>query len=451
MEPRSVAPCTPHGAKCVAGHCVGHRLTRRSPLSASRSLEDWLEYIQTVHFRSIDMSLDRVQVVLERFGGQLSFKVLAVAGTNGKGSCAAMLGSILEACGYKVGIYTSPHLVRFNERICATGPADDAELCLAFEEIELLRGGVPLTYFEFATLAAVHIFQKRGVDVAVMEVGMGGRLDAVNALSIDASLITNVELDHMQWLGKDREAIGYEKAHIMRGGHWSVYNGASPPRSLLDYAARIGTRLLLAGRDYRHEATGNEWRWYGPKGEVWTLERPPIPGAVQTVNAAGVLALLTAWEEVEIDRDGAARGLANTHIRARCEMIAREPMVVIDVSHNLSAVQTLSDYLAVNRVAGRTTAIFGMLKDKDPLAAARIMNPHVDAWCLATIGGERGQEAGELSDSIAHTVRGTVHCHGSAGEAYECALRHSGAKDRIVGFGSFHIAGDILAHMTRPS
>lgn len=415
-----------------------------------RSLEDWLEYIQTVHFRSIDMSLDRVQAVLQRLK-EPSFKVIAVAGTNGKGSCAAMLGSILDASGYKVGIYTSPHLVRFNERIHIGGPASDAELCRAFEDIEALRGDIPLTYFEFATLAAVDIFQRRGVDVAVMEVGMGGRLDAVNALSIDASLVTNVELDHTQWLGKDREAIGGEKAYVMRGGRCSVYNGLHPPRSLLNHAARIGTRLLVAGRDYHHESARGAWRWFGPNGEDWTLEPPPVAGDVQIENASAVLALLTSCGEVRVDRPAAVRGLGSTRIRARCEIVALRPMVMVDVAHNLSAVETLCKHMRANPVSGKTTAVFGMLRDKDPVAAVLAMKDDVDAWCLASTGGERGQAAKEIADSISHFVHGPLHCHGGAAEAYDCALRHSGVDDRVVGFGSFHIAGDILARMARSS
>lgn len=420
-------------------------------MTADHSLEDWLAYIQTVHFRSIDMTLDRVSAVLERLGVP-SFEVLAVAGTNGKGSCAAMLGSILAARDRRTGVYTSPHLVRFNERIEIDGePAADEDLCRAFDHVESLRGDIPLTYFEFATLAAVHLFQRYGVDVAVMEVGMGGRLDAVNALSIDASLVTNVELDHMHWLGPDREAIGREKAHIMRPARTTVYNHADPPRSVLEHAARIDTRLLLAGRDYRHEPADNGWRWHGPRGESWALQAPPIPGAVQVENAAGALALLSGWGGVELDSETAARGLAGTRVHARCEILAHRPLVIVDVAHNLSAVDTLKAHMRAHPVAGRTTAVFGMLKDKDPAGAVRALDGVIDHWCLAGIDDERGQGAGELAESMAHLVSGPVHCHDDAVKALECALEHSGPDDRVVGFGSFHIAGDILARMTRPS
>ncbi|MBS1270759.1 MAG: Dihydrofolate synthase/folylpolyglutamate synthase [Gammaproteobacteria bacterium] len=423
-----------------------------APLTANRLLEDWLAYIRTVHIRSIDMTLDRVRTVLQRLVVRLSFDIVAVAGTNGKGSCAAMLGAILHACGYKTAVYTSPHLVRFNERVRIAGiPVNDTDLCRAFQQIESARGDTPLTYFEFATLAAVLVFQQYAVDIAVMEVGMGGRLDAVNALPIDAALITNVELDHVRWLGGDREAIGREKAHIMRGERPSVYNDSQPPGAILDYAASVRTRLLVAGRDYRHESIGGRWRWFGPNGETWALEPPPMPGAVQIANAAGVLALLACWKKVRLERETAVQGLRDTRIRGRCEIVSYEPLVILDVAHNPSAVEILARQLAANPVTGKTTAVFGMLKDKDPAGIVRTVEGYVDTWCLATIRDERGTDAWELANLISGLVRGRVHCHASAKEAYKCALIRSCGDDRVVGFGSFYIAGDILDYMARLS
>lgn len=421
-------------------------------MSKHSSLDDWLAYIQTVHFRSIDMGLDRVRKVMERLVARPSFKVIAVAGTNGKGSCAAMLGGMLAAAGHRVGVYTSPHLARFNERIRVDGtPTGDEDLCRAFARIDAQRGDVPLTYFEFATLAAVYQYERAAVDFAVMEIGMGGRLDAVNALPVHASLITNVELDHTQWLGHDREAIGREKAHIMRPARTAVFNHNDPPRSVLDHAADIGTYLLVAGRDYDHEHTGDAWQWFGPKGEQWMLKPPAIPGAVQVENASGVLALLSGVPEAGVDRQAAALGLKNARMPGRCEIVSRHPMVMVDVAHNLSAIETLKRHMNANPVRGRTTAVFGMLKDKDSEGVARAMDEHVDAWHLATIADERGQDAGELAPSVAGVVRGQVHCHPGPVAAYEHALAEAGRDDRILVFGSFHVAGDILAYMKRPS
>lgn len=421
-------------------------------MTSPQTLDDWLGHIQTVHFRSIDLSLDRVQAVLQRLTGRLSFRTIAVAGTNGKGSCAAMLGSILAAAGHRAGVYTSPHLTRFNERIRVDGTsAGDDELCRAFARIEAQRGDIPLTYFEFATLAAALIFDEAALDFAVMEVGMGGRLDAVNALPVDASLITNVELDHMQWLGRDREAIGYEKAHIMRSARTAVFNHDDPPRSVLEHAEAVGTYLLVAGRDYSHEPAGSGWRWLGPRGERWILEEPMIPGAVQVENAAGVLALLSGLPEARVDRDIAARGLNNARLPGRCDIVARNPMVMVDVAHNLSAIETLKGHMTANPVAGRTVAVFGMLKDKDPEGVARAMDEHVDAWHIASINDERGQDAAELALLIAGVVRAPVDRHAGVVEAYERALAQAGPEDRILVFGSFHIAGDILDYMKRSS
>lgn len=422
---------------------------------AERSLQDWLAYIQTVHFRSIDMTLERVATTLEKVASPCEFTTIAVAGTNGKGSCAAMLGAVLAALGYRTGVYTSPHLVRFNERIRIDGePAGDKELCQAFELIESKRGDIPLTYFEFATLAAAYVFRSRGVAFAVMEVGMGGRLDAVNALAIDAALITNVELDHMQWLGRDRESIGREKAPVMRGGRPAVFNHPDIPRSVLDHAASSGASLLIRGRDYRGEISDDAgWRWHGPRGEDWRLDRPTIPGDVQVDNAAGVLALLSALGAQGalgvggLDREPARRGLAAAKISGRCEIVSRDPLVMIDVAHNPSAIKILSEQLIANPVTGTTTAVFGMLKDKAPAEVMHAMDGLVDTWRIAGIDDERGQSADELVDGLPGSLRGAVHRHADAVEAYDAALKNSSDRDRIVVFGSFLIAGDILAHM----
>jgi len=420
-------------------------------VSGGRSLHAWLDHIQSVHFRSIDMSLDRVSAVLARLVPAPAFRVVAVAGTNGKGSCAAMLAAVLSACGHRTGLYTSPHLVRFNERIRIDGePAVDRSLGEAFEAIEQARAGIPLTYFEFATLAAVLLFHRAGLDYAVMEVGMGGRLDAVNALSPDASLVTNVALDHTQWLGPDRESIGREKAHIMRPGRPAVFNHPDVPASVTTHAAQAGVRLLIAGRDYRALARPRGWRWLGPDGQDWALPDPPMTGDVQRENAAGVLALLSRLPHARLTPAAAVRGIANTRIAGRCEIVAREPLVIVDVAHNLSAIAVLRAYLRSCPAAGDTLAVFGLLKDKDAAGIARQMDDVVDAWFLAGIDDARGQSAACLRPVFEAGVRSPVHVDVSAVAAYERARRGARAMDRILVFGSFHVAGDIIDHMQRP-
>lgn len=412
-------------------------------------LQRWLVHIQSVHFRSIDMSLERVAAVLNRVAVKLPFRIIAVAGTNGKGSCAAMLGSLLAAHGCRVGVYSSPHLVRFNERIRAAGAdVEDEVLCRVFEQIESARGDIPLTYFEFATLAAVLVFQRARVDYAVMEVGMGGRLDAVNALPIDAALLTNVGLDHTQWLGRDREAIGREKAPIMRAGKATVYNDPTPVQTVLDYAERIGAPLLLAGRDYHYQAADTGWRWRGPQGEDWHLPDPAVPGAVQRQNAAGALALLSGMgPPLALDEHAVSRGLSGTRLRGRCEIVGRRPMVVVDVAHNVPAIRVFKQQLESQPVGGRTIAVFGMLKDKDPAAVVNALDGIVDAWHLAGIDDPRGQSAAELAEAIETLTVSRPCCHDTVIQAYEYARQHASPDDRIIVFGSFHIAGDILAHL----
>lgn len=416
---------------------------------AHHDLDAWLSYIQGVHFRSIDMGLERVEVVLRRLTAGPRFSVIVVGGTNGKGSCAALLGSILAAAGHRVGVYTSPHLVRFNERIEVDGrAASNAVLCRALARIDALRGDIPLTYFEFSTLAAVQVFEQAEVEFAVMEVGMGGRLDAVNALPVDASLITNVALDHIHWLGADREAIGREKAHIMRPATTAVFNHHDPPPSVLAHAAAIDTWLLVAGRDYGYTCAEDHWRWRGPRGEDWELPWPTLSGAVQLDNAAGVLALLSGLPRANIDRRTAALGLRRVRLHGRCEIVARNPLVMIDVAHNESAIETLIEQLRSNPVAGRTHVVFGMLADKDPEAAARALGSLVDVWHLAGIEGARGQTAEHLARVVSRAVAAPLHCHADALGAYRQARNTAHRDDRLVVFGSFHIAGDILDCIT---
>jgi dihydrofolate synthase/folylpolyglutamate synthase len=284
-----------------------------------------------------------------------------------------------------------------------------------------------------------------------MVVGMGGRLDAVNALSIDASLITNVELDHMQWLGSDREAIGFEKAQVMRHERVSVFNGGHPPVSILEQAFRTGARLLMIGRDFGYRVTDTGWQWFGPRGEAWPFDPLPVAGEAQIQNAAGVVALMTSCGLTGIDRETVAQGLSGMRIHARCEIVGRDPMIMIDVAHNPSAMETLKEQLSANSVSGKTLAVFGMLKDKDLESVVRSMDDHVDDWYLATIHDPRGQDARILADEMKNLVRSKMTCHDSAVQAYDSALAQARNEDRILGFGSFHIAGDILAHMKRPS
>jgi dihydrofolate synthase/folylpolyglutamate synthase len=415
-----------------------------------RTLDDWLTYIQSVHFRSVDMSLERVREVYARlFPAGPAFAVISVAGTNGKGSTVAMLDACLRVAGKRAGAYTSPHLVRHNERVCVNGvPATDAEFCVAFERIEEARGAIPLTYFEFGTLAALLIFTVRGVEVAVLEVGMGGRLDAVNICDADASLVTAIGLDHQHWLGPDRDAIGFEKAGIFRPGRPAVCSDPRPPATIAAYAAKVGARFLQIGKDYYIEDRGGEWCWHGPAGARLNLPRPQLRGAFQLYNAAGVVTALKMLSARLPVADGSLReGMARATVRGRFQRLREAPEVMADVCHNAQAAYALRENLRALPRSGRTLAVCGMLRDKPVEQVTAILSPLVDEWHAAVLEGPRGMSAGEIGARISDGCGGRqpVRVHNSAVAAYDAALSAAAARDRILVFGSFHTVGDIIA------
>lgn len=425
-----------------------------------RTLCDWLAHIQSQHWRSVDMQLDRIARVWRNLGGQRSGRVISVAGTNGKGSCVAMLQAVLRAAGLTTGSYTSPHLVRYNERVRVNGRAvDDAALCAAFAEIERARAGIPLTYFEFGTLCALRVFQQRRVEVSLLEVGMGGRLDAVNLLDNDIALLTSIGIDHAQWLGNDREHIGAEKAGIMKEGALAVCADPRPPSSIARIAAEQQCALLQHGVDYHLEARadGIEWRSEHPAVAPWSrisCLRAPLGGAGQAHNLGGVvttLALARARFGIDISEQHLRDGLASTRLAARCQVIAaanaNAPDIVLDVAHNIDSAAALAAFLAQRPTAGITHGVFGALADKPVAAIANALDGVIDRWYPASLAGERGQSADELKAQLPATAAATASVYDSPLAAYHAAVNAAGARDRIVVFGSFHTAGDILAHL----
>lgn len=398
------------------------------------------------------MSLDRVRGVLSLLSSG-DYQTIAIGGTNGKGSCAVMAASMLLQHGYEVGLFTSPHLVSFTERIQINGkPVDEQLLCQAFSQIDAARGDIPLTYFEFGALAAAWIFTQTNIDIAVMEVGMGGRLDAVNAFDIHACLITNIALDHTAWLGDDRESVGWEKAHIMRKGKVAVFASTEPTKTLLNYASQIDAKLLLAGRDFDYRIDEYHWHWYGPKSQLWQLTSPSLKGIAQYSNAAAVLALLTSMDGVHIDMESVSSALSQITWPGRFQVIpAREdrPMLVIDVAHNPAAVSNLKLNLNQQQVRGRTLAIFGLMRDKDLAAIIDEIGELVDEWFVVSIDDERGQDSQELSLKIKDLTINPVSAYHHAACALSTALSVSAPEDRILAFGSFHIAGDIIRHLNK--
>lgn len=423
----------------------------------SDSLAAWLDHLEAQHPKGqsgIELGLERVAHVLEAMGlsARLPFPVITVAGTNGKGSSVAMLEAVLTAAGHRVGTYTSPHLIHYNERVRLDGhPVDDATLIRGFERVESSRGDTPLTYFEFGTLAALAVFVEdrvdgAGVDVAILEVGLGGRLDAVNAVDADAALITNVALDHVEWLGEDREAIGREKAGVFRAGQVAVIAEAGPPQSVLEHARALGLKPFCRDRDFRVEQAGDHWTWRTPD-HGYTLPFPALAGGHQVDNAAGVIMLLEAmktrlpWTEAQL-----REGLLEVRHPGRLQCIRQGGVPVwIDVAHNPAGVEALSAAMLAMPNEGRTLAVFAALADKDALGMARQLAGQVDHWYVAGLEGPRGRSGEALAEMLQSGGLPVAGAWPQPRLAYNAALADAGAQDRLLVFGSFLCVSDVLA------
>ncbi|MGY0611905.1 bifunctional tetrahydrofolate synthase/dihydrofolate synthase [Luteimonas sp. A501] len=418
-------------------------------MAAARSLQDWLHDIEGRHPREVDLGLDRVRAVAERMGlGRPARLVATVAGSNGKGSTVAFIEAIAAASGLRVGAYTSPHLLAYNERVRIDGEdVDDAGLVAAFEAVEAARGGTTLTYFEYGTLAALWLFERAGLDLAVLEVGLGGRLDAVNLVDPDVAVITTVDLDHQDWLGADREAIGTEKVGIARPWTPLVLGEDDPPSSVLGHAYAIGASAIRAGSDYRfgRDDAGDGWWWREPGFEL-ALPRPRMTAPAQLRNAAAAIAALRALD-VEIDDGAWACGVAAAQVPGRLQRFERGGVeVLVDVGHNPQAARALAEWLH-EAPAMRTMAVYGALADKDAVGVVAAIAPCVDAWHLAGIAGvgARGRDAHALADALAGTAAGTAQRHADAAGALSAALAQAHPGERVIAFGSFHVAGAALA------
>ena len=435
-----------------------------------KTLEDWLTHLESLHPKGqagIELGLDRVLQVKEVLGQVQHCPVIIVGGTNGKGSTCAYLENIIDRAGYKVGCYTSPHLLAYNERVRLNGrSASDEALCAAFARVEAARqqaGNIALTYFEFGTLAAWDVFAEAGVEAVILEVGLGGRLDAVNAYEPDVSIVTTVALDHVDWLGPDRESIGFEKAGIFRAGKPALCADPKPPQSLLDHAAAIGADLRLIGRDFgfeRPSAETNEnrlqWRWWCRSGTQLlkrALAYPGLRGPTQLFNAAVALAALDALgNKLPVTMQAIRPGLIETELAGRFQVIPGKPAIVLDVGHNPQAVRVLADNLSSMGFFDRTFAVVGMLSDKDIAGALAPLKGKVDVWHVATLGGQRGTAAETLASIIADTgLGGEVVCHPSPQEALQAAKGQAAESDRILAFGSFYtVAGALEALRKKP-
>lgn len=435
-----------------------------------KTLSDWLSHLEGLHPKGqagIELGLDRIRLVKDALGQSQHCPVIVVGGTNGKGSTCAYLENIIDRAGFKVGCYTSPHLMAYNERVRLNGhPVSDEDLCAAFARVEAARqaaGHVALTYFEFGTLAAWEVFSAAGVEAAILEVGLGGRLDAVNAYEPDISIVTTVALDHTDWLGKDRESIGFEKAGIYRAGKPAFCCDPQPPQRLLDHALSIGADLRLLGRDFgfeRPSAETNEnrlqWRWWcrsGDKVIKRSLAYPGLRGPTQLYNAAVALAALEALiDKLPVTMQAIRPGLIETELAGRFQVLPGKPAIVLDVGHNPQAIKVLADNLSSMGFFNQTHVVLGMLSDKDIAGALLPLKGKVDYWHAATLDGLRGTTADTLKDIIiAGQLGGEVLCYDTPQAAMKAAKGSAGESDRILAFGSFHtVAGALTALREKP-
>lgn len=410
------------------------------------NLSEWLTWQETLHPNPVDLGLERITQVLQRLQWRgFDCPVITIGGTKGKGSCAAMSESILQAAGYRVGLFTSPHLRHYNERIRIAGrEIADAALCAAFERIDRARAGVTLTYFEFNTLAALLSFAAANLEVVILEVGMGGRLDAVNVIDADVAIVTSIGLDHCEWLGHDLESIGREKAGIMRPGRPAIYGSPSMPESIAAYAEQIGARLVRAGRDFGANVQGDSWEWWCGERRLDALPPPALPGAVQIHNAAAALAALDCLSaRVPVTRAAIATGLRQVYLPGRFQVIPGDPEWILDVAHNPMSAQTLANNLAA-RPRRRTVAVFAALGDKDLGSMVEALHPQVEAWVVAQLEGPRAVPVGGLRDRLVELgvdVRGTA---ATVAQACELAQACMQASDRVLVFGSFLVVGPAL-------
>lgn len=412
-----------------------------------RTLAEWLELQEAVHAKSIDLDLARVGAVADRLALRpVPYQVITVGGTNGKGSTVAHLTALLAALGVRTGAFTSPHLLRYNERIRIDGKeAGDAELIAAFERIEAARGATTLTFFEYNTLAALLIFAARAVEAAVLEVGLGGRLDATNLIDADVAVLASVGMDHRDFLGDDLQSIGREKAGIFRAGRPAVLGSAQMPDSVFAAIAATGARALIAGRDFTWRIDGGLWSYRGVRQQFAQLPPSALAGGVQYQNAATAIAALEALALPRaLDRELISRALTQVQLAGRFQILPGPVEWILDVAHNEPAARVLASHLAERACAGRTFAVAGILRDKDVAGIGRALRRQIDCWVVCTLPGPRGSQAAELADRLGPISPASLLQADSV--ANGCALARAQAQpgDRVVVFGSFLVVGSAL-------
>jgi dihydrofolate synthase / folylpolyglutamate synthase len=411
------------------------------------TLDEWLSWLETLSPREIDLGLERVLEVSDRLRLQKPARVVHVAGTNGKGSSAAMLEALFLQAGFRVGCYTSPHVTRYNERIRLDGvAASDADIIAAFETVEAVRQEVPLTYFEYGTLAALAVFDRHRADTLVLEIGMGGRLDAVNAVEPNAGLITNVTLDHCEWLGPDVDTIAREKAGIMRAGRPLIFGATEVPPTIIAEAARVGADLRIAGRDFTFEDTRDGWSWAGRGRRLEGLRKPALFGQVQLQNAAGVLAVVEAMQLEELlTRQAIGEAFGHLELPGRFQRIEAGRTWLLDVAHNPDAARVLGTLLTELAPSGPVTAVVGVLADKDVAGIIGPLVQRVDRWVAVKAASPRAIEPRRLAQSIANASVKPCLVMEAPAEALEYLDRQLPQAALVLVTGSFYTVGPALA------
>lgn len=395
-------------------------------MTTKKSLKQWLSTLETQHNKKIDLGLDRIKRVYNSLKlDKISSTIITVAGTNGKGSTVAILSSITQQAGYKVGCFTSPHILSFNERIQINSKnATDSDIIQAFELIEENLNGVTLSYFEYATLAAFIVFKKHQVDISILEVGLGGRLDSVNVLDTDCAIITTIDIDHTEWLGDDIESIAFEKAGIIRANKPVIYGDIDCPKSIIDHAKNIGADLTVVD-SFLHVSEMN------------------IKGKYQTKNVRTAITALSLMSEVHVSKENIKRGLLNVQLNGRLQTIATQPEIIVDVSHNKQAAKSLASWLRENPVIGKTIAVFAVLKDKQPIAWLDDFKGLIDCWCISDLQFERTLNKNELLQLLVDSYK-LVMSFESVHQAYTKARVIAEPDDRIIVFGSFYTVSEVM-------
>lgn len=410
------------------------------------SLSDWLLYIESIHPISVDLNLDRVKIVLSLMDIKIDGVVFTVGGTNGKGSTCSFLERFSLEAGYTVGLYTSPHIISFNERFRINGiNVSDNDIIDSLDFIDKVRGNISLTYFEFTTLAAIYLFSIKKLEVLIFEIGMGGRLDAVNIINSDCSIVTNVGLDHVDWLGESRYSIGFEKSHIYRKNKPAICGDTNPPISLVDYAERIKAELLLFERDFKYSLNSNTWSYYSNYYNFDELPYPKMLGKYQLLNASIALtAIGSVNKRLNISYKNISNGILNSFIPCRYQIVKENPTIILDVAHNAHAAISLAENLADNNNFSKTHVVIGMLRDKNILEVVKILDSYVDYWYCCSTFGPRGLSSDLLFKIIKDNLKfANVTCYSNVISAFNTSLKNSNRNDRILVFGSFLTVSDI--------